>query len=107
MPCSSALFGEAPAGQHLTALLAALPFLSRRCLSPVPQTKNGEANMKREVQCIKKLKHPNIIQLIDVIDMDDHDHVYLVFELANFKSIREASRRFRFLFSILSCMGVN
>jgi len=55
----------------------------------VPQTKNGEANMKREVQCIKKLKHPNIIQLIDVIDIDDNDHVYLVFELANFKSIRE------------------
>lgn len=45
--------------------------------------------MKREVQCIKKLKHPNIIQLIDVIDIDDNDHVYLVFELANFKSIRE------------------
>lgn len=53
------------------------------------QTKNGEANLKREVQCIKKLKHANIIQLIDVIDVEDNDHVYLVFELANFKSIRE------------------
>jgi serine/threonine protein kinase len=53
------------------------------------QARNGQENLKREINCLKRLKHVNIIQLYDVIDEEQYEKVYLVFELANYSSVRE------------------
>ncbi|KAK7588124.1 hypothetical protein V9T40_005369 [Parthenolecanium corni] len=35
----------------------------------------------REIAVLKKLDHPNVVKLIEVLDDPDEDHLYLVFEL--------------------------
>lgn len=35
----------------------------------------------REIAILKKLDHPNIVKLVEVLDDPDEDHLYLVFEL--------------------------
>lgn len=51
--------------------------------------RNGHENLKREVRCIKLVKHSNVIKLFDYIDEEENDKVYLVFELANLFSLQE------------------
>ena len=53
------------------------------------QVRNGQENLKREMRCIKKVKHQNVIQLIENIDEPENDKVYLVFELANLFSLQD------------------
>jgi hypothetical protein len=50
--------------------------------------RNGNENLKREIRCIKLVKHYNVIKLFDVIDEEGNDKVYLVFELANLFSLQ-------------------
>eukprot|EP00288_Rhodomonas_lens_P016868 CAMPEP_0177709994 /NCGR_PEP_ID=MMETSP0484_2-20121128/11097_1 /TAXON_ID=354590 /ORGANISM="Rhodomonas lens, Strain RHODO" /LENGTH=414 /DNA_ID=CAMNT_0019221643 /DNA_START=357 /DNA_END=1598 /DNA_ORIENTATION=- len=64
----------------------AVKIISRRLLRKV---RNGQDNLKREIKCLKKVKHKNVIQLYDVIDEDELDKVYLVFELANLFSLQD------------------
>mmetsp|Transcript_14279 Transcript_14279/g.35839 ORF Transcript_14279/g.35839 Transcript_14279/m.35839 type:complete len:394 (-) Transcript_14279:1-1182(-) len=64
----------------------AVKIISRKLLR---KARNGQQNLKREVNCLKKLKHQNIIQLYDVIDLDELDKIYLVLELANYKSLQD------------------
>ncbi|XP_050299259.1 calcium/calmodulin-dependent protein kinase kinase 1 isoform X2 [Anthonomus grandis grandis] len=35
----------------------------------------------REIAILKKLDHPNVVKLVEVLDDPDEDHLYLVFEL--------------------------
>jgi serine/threonine protein kinase len=56
------------------------------------QARNGQENLKREINCLKRLKHVNIIQLYDVIDEEQYEKVFLVFELANYSSVRKSIR---------------
>lgn len=35
----------------------------------------------REIAVLKKLDHPNVVKLVEVLDDPDEDHLYLVFEL--------------------------
>ena len=53
------------------------------------KVRNGQENLKREITCLKRLKHQNVIQLYDTIDDPSMDKVYLVFELANFLSLQD------------------
>mmetsp|Transcript_9744 Transcript_9744/g.19025 ORF Transcript_9744/g.19025 Transcript_9744/m.19025 type:complete len:428 (-) Transcript_9744:24-1307(-) len=64
----------------------AVKIISRKLLKKV---RNGEENLKREIKCLKKVKHKNVIQLYDVIDQEELDKVYLVFELANLLSVQD------------------
>jgi [calcium/calmodulin-dependent protein kinase] kinase len=37
--------------------------------------------LEREIAILKKIDHPNIVKLVEVLDDDTHDELYLVFEL--------------------------
>ena len=37
----------------------------------------GEQNIRREIEVLKSCKHPNIVQLLEVIDVPDHPKVHL------------------------------
>ena len=40
------------------------------------------------MKCIKLVKHENVIKLLDFIDEESFDKVYMVFELANLFSLQ-------------------
>lgn len=41
------------------------------------------ANVHREIAILKKLDHPNVVKLIEVLDHPDKNNFYLVFELVH------------------------
>nr|XP_012219458.1 PREDICTED: LOW QUALITY PROTEIN: calcium/calmodulin-dependent protein kinase kinase 1 [Linepithema humile] len=41
------------------------------------------ANVYREIAILKKLDHPNVVKLVEVLDHPDKDNLYLVFELVH------------------------
>ncbi|KAL1501044.1 hypothetical protein ABEB36_006446 [Hypothenemus hampei] len=57
----------------------------------IPPKKDGRSNSSpvnnplekvyREIAILKKLDHPNVVKLVEVLDDPDEDHLYLVFEL--------------------------
>ena len=65
----------------------AVKIIRRRLLTR--KVRNGQENLKREIACLKRLKHQNVIQLYDTIDDQSMDKIYLVFELANFLSLQD------------------
>ncbi|XP_076231244.1 uncharacterized protein LOC143177266 [Calliopsis andreniformis] len=44
-------------------------------------TVNPLAKVYREIALLKKLDHPNVVKLVEVLDDPDEDNLYLVFEL--------------------------
>ncbi|XP_076681634.1 uncharacterized protein LOC143375897 [Andrena cerasifolii] len=44
-------------------------------------TANPLAKVYREIALLKKLDHPNVVKLVEVLDDPDEDNLYLVFEL--------------------------
>mmetsp|Transcript_95493 Transcript_95493/g.154038 ORF Transcript_95493/g.154038 Transcript_95493/m.154038 type:complete len:405 (-) Transcript_95493:21-1235(-) len=84
-------FGQVREGMRVDegdkfGLRVAVKIISRRLIKKV---RNGQENLKREMRCIKKVKHQNVIQLIENIDEPENDKVYLVFELANLFSLQD------------------
>jgi serine/threonine protein kinase len=65
----------------------AVKIIRRRLLTR--KVRNGQENLKREIACLKRLKHQNVIQLYDTMDDPSMDKIYLVFELANFLSLQD------------------
>ncbi|KAL3869434.1 hypothetical protein ACJMK2_042115 [Sinanodonta woodiana] len=55
----------------------AVKILKKRKLRKIP---NGEQNVQREIQLLKRLKHQNIIQLIDVLQNEEKQKMYIVME---------------------------
>ncbi|KRT79407.1 protein kinase [Oryctes borbonicus] len=53
----------------------------------IPPKKEGKPNVSplqrvyREIAVLKKLDHPNVVKLVEVLDDPVEDHLYLVFEL--------------------------
>ena len=43
--------------------------------------KDALENLKREIAILKKVDHPNVVKLIEVVDDPSDDNLYLVFEL--------------------------
>ena len=41
----------------------------------------GQAEVQREIEVMKRLAHPNVVRLIEVIDEPERDELYLVMEL--------------------------
>lgn len=49
--------------------------------------RNEYENVLREIRILQKLKHPNIIQLYEVINDEEDDYIYLVMEYLSGGSI--------------------
>lgn len=55
----------------------AVKILKKRQLRRIP---NGEQNVEREIKLMRKLCHPNVIKLIDVIFNDEKQKLYIFLE---------------------------
>ncbi|XP_059175718.1 serine/threonine-protein kinase stk11-like isoform X2 [Physella acuta] len=55
----------------------AVKILKRRKLRKIP---NGEQNVQREIQLLKRLHHKNVIELIDVLYNDEKQKMYIIME---------------------------
>lgn len=55
----------------------AVKILKRRKLRKIP---NGEQNVRREISLLKRLRHCNVIQLIDVIHNEEKQKMYMIME---------------------------
>lgn len=55
----------------------AVKILKKRKLRRIP---NGESNVQSEIRLLKKLKHKNVIDLVDVLYNDEKEKMYLVME---------------------------
>ncbi|KAG8233462.1 hypothetical protein J437_LFUL013749 [Ladona fulva] len=55
----------------------AVKILKKRKLRRIP---NGEQNVAREIQLLKRLKHRNVISLVDVFYNDEKQKMYMVLE---------------------------
>ena len=56
-----------------------ISFVAIKCISRSSLTKSGKDNLITEIEVLKKLKHPNIVELVD-FQWDDH-YVFLIMEL--------------------------
>lgn len=55
----------------------AVKILKKRKLIRIP---NGEQNVRREIELLRRLKHKNVIELIDVLCNEEKQKMYLVLE---------------------------
>ncbi|GFR88330.1 serine/threonine-protein kinase stk11 [Elysia marginata] len=55
----------------------AVKILKKRKLRKIP---NGEQNVRREISLLKRLRHSNVIQLIDVIHNEEKQKMYMIME---------------------------
>lgn len=46
-----------------------------------PNTQSPLQKVYREIAVLKKLDHPNVVKLVEVLDDPVEDHLYMVFEL--------------------------
>lgn len=61
----------------LTLCRRAAKILKKRKLRKIP---NGEQNVLREIQLLKKLYHKNVVRLVDVIFVDEKQKMYMFLE---------------------------
>ncbi|KAM6962769.1 serine/threonine-protein kinase STK11-like [Aplochiton taeniatus] len=55
----------------------AVKILKKKKLRRIP---NGEANVKKEIQLLQRLRHKNVIQLVDVLYNEEKQKMYMVME---------------------------
>ncbi|XP_029421317.1 serine/threonine-protein kinase STK11 isoform X1 [Nannospalax galili] len=55
----------------------AVKILKKKKLRRIP---NGEANVKKEIQLLRRLRHRNVIQLVDVLFNEEKQKMYMVME---------------------------
>lgn len=60
-----------------TLFRRAVKILKRKKLRKIP---NGEQNVQREIQLLKRLQHRNVIQLIEVLYNEEKQKMYMVME---------------------------
>jgi len=68
----------------------AIKICSKKKLSKRRNFQSGYDNLRREIELMKYLKHPNIIRLYAVIDDPDSDNIYLIMELMSGGTIADA-----------------
>ncbi|XP_074640997.1 serine/threonine-protein kinase STK11-like [Tubulanus polymorphus] len=56
----------------------AVKILKKKKLRKIP---NGEQNVQREIRLLKRLQHPNVIELIEVLYNEEKQKMYMVMEL--------------------------
>ncbi|XP_018586759.1 serine/threonine-protein kinase STK11 [Scleropages formosus] len=55
----------------------AVKILKKKKLRRIP---NGEANVKKEIELLRRLRHKNVIQLVDVLYNEEKQKMYMVME---------------------------
>ncbi|ODM91746.1 Serine/threonine-protein kinase STK11 [Orchesella cincta] len=60
-----------------TLVRRAVKIIKKRKLRRIP---NGEQNVEREIKLLKRLNHPNVIKLIEVMFIEEKQKMYLVLE---------------------------
>ena len=64
-------------GANFCAAPVAIKIIKQR---QVKRIRGGEANVHREIQIMSQLHHPNVLQLMEVLDFPDKGKQYLVLE---------------------------
>eukprot|EP01137_Pigoraptor_chileana_P033165 Opistho-2@23673 len=54
---------------------------------------NAMEDVRREIAILKKLQHPNVVQLIEVMDDPTQDHLYMVFELIQNGTVMDLNKK--------------
>ncbi|KAL7844065.1 hypothetical protein SRHO_G00226040 [Serrasalmus rhombeus] len=54
-----------------------------------PQAKGPLERVYQEIAILKKLDHPNVVKLVEVLDDPSEDHLYMVFELVKQGAVME------------------
>ncbi|XP_041083910.1 calcium/calmodulin-dependent protein kinase kinase 2-like isoform X2 [Polyodon spathula] len=57
-----------------------------------PQPKGPLERVYQEIAILKKLDHPNVVKLVEVLDDPSEDHLYMVFELVKQGAVMEVTR---------------
>ena len=73
-----------PEAATLCAQVVAIKILKRAAIERVRHGTNkgtGYEEMQREICIMKRLSHPNVVQLHEVIDDAERDELYLVMDL--------------------------
>lgn len=61
----------------IVKLLLPFQILTKKKLRRIP---NGEQNVRREIQLLRKLKHRNVVELLDVLYNEEKEKMYLIME---------------------------
>lgn len=61
----------------IVSLLLWFQILTKKKLRRIP---NGEQNVRREIQLLRKLKHRNVVELLDVLYNEEKEKMYLIME---------------------------
>lgn len=69
-----------------------------------PQEVKDKGDIEREINILKLLKHPNIVELYESIHDEPNGKVYLVLELVNGGELFDCILLFHFMFFL--CMFV-
>ncbi len=64
----------------------AIKIIKKRLLRRI---KGGEDNLRNEINIMRKLKHTNVIQLIEVIQQEEKQKIYIVLEFAGAGSLQQ------------------
>jgi [calcium/calmodulin-dependent protein kinase] kinase len=70
-----------PNNARRRALPAGIGFNSPLHRHSVSEANNSFELIKEEIACMKKLDHPNLVSLIEVLDDPDEDSLYMVMEM--------------------------
>ncbi|CAG0916905.1 unnamed protein product [Notodromas monacha] len=73
MPRSASAAGRIPSSSHGSRNSVTAAW-NERSQNPMDQ-------IRREVAILRKLDHPNVVKLVEVLDDPDDDHLYMAFEL--------------------------
>lgn len=68
----------------------AIKILDKKLISwkLLSKTQTAEMAVKREIAIMKKLRHPNVVKLVEVLDQEGDDAIYLVMEYVGKYSVQ-------------------
>lgn len=59
----------------------------------IGKNQTAETAVRREIQIMKKVRHPNVVKLVEVLDQPNDDAIYLVMEYVGRYSVQTKLKR--------------